>query len=225
MAGSLALVNAFLPNNSRQPRGGERKRGGRRAKFNPSSPLQPSFFFFFFFLARLSRPSMPPLPLPFFLRWNRSLPSRVHARRKNTSWPWAAARRIKMRGTLVLRTAFNVATHDETRGFIIYISSEMKVDGRGGAETRKSGGERSARQFFRRCCFVKNDWFYDWRFFLFFEIKRIWKFNLISVLFSFVRDLCGKKNGNRAFSGNFGGKRIHVSSMKYKYRAISRLKN
>ena len=26
MAGSLALVNAFLPNNSRQPRGGERKR-------------------------------------------------------------------------------------------------------------------------------------------------------------------------------------------------------
>lgn len=166
MAGSLALVNAFLPNNSRQPRGGERKRGGRRAKFNPSSPLQPSFFFFFFFLARLSRPSMPPLPLPFFLRWNRSLPSRVHARRKNTSWPWAAARRIKMRGTLVLRTAFNVATHDETRGFIIYISSEMKVDGRGGAETRKSGGERSARQFFRRCCFVKNDWFYDWRFFL-----------------------------------------------------------
>lgn len=36
MAGSLALVNAFLPNNSRQPRGGERKRGGRRAKFNPS---------------------------------------------------------------------------------------------------------------------------------------------------------------------------------------------
>lgn len=221
MAGSLALVNAFLPNNSRQPRREEGKEGGEQNLILPSSPLQPSFFFFFFFLARLSRPSMPPLPLPFFLRWNRSLPSRVHARRKNTSWPWAAARRIKMRGTLVLRTAFNVATHDETRGFIIYISSEMKVDGRGGAETRKSGGERSARQFFRRCCFVKNDWFYDWRFFLFFEIKRIWKFNLISVLFSFVRDLCGKKNGNRAFSGNFGGKR----TMKYKYRAISRLKN
>lgn len=198
-----------------------RGEGGEQNLILPSSPLQPSFFFFFFFLARLSRPSMPPLLLPFFLRWNRSLPSRVHARRKNTSWPWAAARRIKMRGTLVLRTAFNVATHDETRGFIIYISSEMKVDGRGGAETRKSGGERSARQFFRRCCFVKNDWFYDWRFFLFFEIKRIWKFNLISVLFSFVRDLCGKKNGNRAFSGNFGGKR----TMKYKYRAISRLKN
>lgn len=169
MAGSLALVNAFLPNNSRQPRGGERKRGGRRAKFNPSF-LSPSTFFLLLLL--LSRASFSPLhaslllPLPFFLRWNRSLPSRVHARRKNTSWPWAAARRIKMRGTLVLRTAFNVATHDETRGFIIYISSEMKVDGRGGAETRKSGGERSARQFFRRCCFVKNDWFYDWRFFL-----------------------------------------------------------
>lgn len=65
MAGSLALVNAFLPNNSRQPRGGERKRGGRRAKFNPSSPLQPSFFFFFFFLARLSRPSMLPSSSPF----------------------------------------------------------------------------------------------------------------------------------------------------------------
>lgn len=204
-----------------------RGEGGEQNLILPSSPLST----FFLLLLLLSRASFSPLhaslllPLPFFLRWNRSLPSRVHARRKNTSWPWAAARRIKMRGTLVLRTAFNVATHDETRGFIIYISSEMKVDGRGGAETRKSGGERSARQFFRRCCFVKNDWFYDWRFFLFFEIKRIWKFNLISVLFSFVRDLCGKKNGNRAFSGNFGGKRIHVSSMKYKYRAISRLKN
>lgn len=51
-----------------------------------------------------------------------------------------------MRGTLVLRTAFNVATHDETRGFIIYISSEMKVDGRGNTEIWRQ--KICQRQFF-----------------------------------------------------------------------------
>lgn len=65
MAGSLALVNAFLPNNSRQPRREEGKEGGEQNLILPSSPLQPSFFFFFFFLARLSRPSMLPSSSPF----------------------------------------------------------------------------------------------------------------------------------------------------------------
>lgn len=66
MAGSLALVNAFLPNNSRQPRREEGKEGGEQnlilpLPFNLLSSSSSSFSRVF-----LAPPCFPPPPPSFF---------------------------------------------------------------------------------------------------------------------------------------------------------------
>lgn len=159
----------FYRNKNSRKKGEGRERRGEQNLILPSSLSPPSTFF------PLSRP-LHASPQPLFFSSMKSLsplPSRVHARRKKYRLALSSgSTRIKMRGTLVLRTAFNVATHDETRGFIIYISLETKVDGRG---YRKSGRAKDlAQQFFPSRMVSQMMFYLTFLFFPFLlEIKRI----------------------------------------------------
>lgn len=93
------------------------------------------------------------------------------------------------------------------------------MDGRGNTEIWRQ--KICQRQFFNDVSLKMID-FIDVSsfFFFFFEIKRIRKFCSVRVICVEI-----KKNGNRAFSGNFLGRKTWNARLLPKYRAISRLKS